>query len=90
MRLRELFLHAVNEGNIGTIDDAGVVITLKDLEACFPDINVRYFHHFLPASSLQNTQQNISAEKFLIQINSDTYRVHPEYFEKNASLSTLH
>lgn len=90
MKLRELFLHAVNDGDIGMIDDSGVVITLKDLETRFPEIDARYFHHFLPASTLLNADQTISSEKFLIKIDADTYRVHPQFFETDESLVNIH
>jgi len=48
--LKVRFLMAVTNGEIGQVDDAGVIVSLKEFKAHFNDIKSDYINSFLPAA----------------------------------------
>ena len=54
--LKKRFLDAVNCGELGTIDDYGVVVTVREFKLYFRDIKTDYIGSFLPAASIEEGQ----------------------------------
>jgi len=50
MTLKDRFLKAVVTGELGDVDDFGVVVSLKDFKLCFSDVKSDYINSFLPAA----------------------------------------
>ena len=91
MKLKQLFLQALANGDMGSIDDSGVVITLKELQQHFPDIDTQDIIAFLPEATLEQGQNTLTDKRFLYRIGEQAYRVHPdaiEEYENNPGLST--
>lgn len=51
--LKQRFLDAVNCGELGTIDDYGVVVTVKEFKNYFRDIKTDYIGSFMPAAAIE-------------------------------------
>jgi len=78
MELKQLFLEALSNGDMGAIDDLGVVVTLEEFERKFPDTRNMNSAGFLPSSTLDTRDQPVCQDKFLYVVRKDVYRVHPD------------
>ena len=78
---RQRFLAAVRAGELGTRGDRGVVLTLKEFRAFFPDINDNYARSFLPAATIETGQVRMEHTKYVIRLEAGVYLVHPDVFK---------
>jgi len=76
--LKDRFIGAIKKGELGVIDDQGVVFTLKEFKVVFCDIKTDYINSFLPAATIEPGREMISRTKFLFRIRKGVYRVHPD------------
>jgi len=76
--LSQRFLEAIKEGELGTLDDRGVMVTLKEFRSHFPDIKSQYIMSFLPAATIESGQVSMSHTKFVFPIRKGVYREHED------------
>ena len=81
MTLKQRFLDAVVKGELGCVDDRGVVVTLKQFKAYFNDVKTDYVNSFLPASTIQPGSLRISHTRFLFRLRKGVYLVHADAIE---------
>ncbi len=82
MRLKDHFLEAINAGELGSIDDRGIVFTLKEFKQVFSYIKSDYINSFLPAATIEAGRDTMTQTKFLFRIRKGVYRVHPDALSK--------
>jgi len=78
MTLKQRFLDAVIKGELGTIEDRGVVVTLEQFRAYFTDVKTDYINSFLPASTIEPGRKTMTHTRFLFRLSSGVYLVHPD------------
>ena len=76
--LKQRFLYAVYIGELGTADDQGAVVTLRQFRTYFKDIKTRYRNSFLPAATIEIGQHTMTHTKFVFRLSKGVYRVHPD------------
>jgi len=76
--LKDRFLIAVVKGEIGRIENSGVIVSLKEFKAHFNDITSDYINSFLPAATIEPGQRSITNTKYLFRVKKGVYLVHPE------------
>ena len=76
MTLKQRFLDAVVKGKLGTVEEKGVVVTLKQFKLYFSDVKTDYINSFLPASTIEPGQQTASHTRFIFRIRNGVYLVH--------------
>lgn len=91
MTLKNDFLQAVIDGELGQKTDFGIEVSLHDFRVYFKHIGSGYLTSFLPASVIENGQKSITRTRFLFRIKKGVYRLHPQvidefYQEKGISL----
>jgi len=79
--LKDRFLIAVVKGEIGRIENSGVIVSLKEFKAHFNDITSDYINSFLPAATIEPGQRSITNTKYLFRVKKGVYLVHPEVLE---------
>ena len=72
---------AVVKGEIGRIENSGVVVSLKEFKAHFTDIKSDYINSFLPAATIEPGQRSVSHTKYLFRVKKGVYLVPPEVLE---------
>jgi hypothetical protein len=82
MTLKQRFLDAVTKGELGSIEDRGVIVTLAEFKHYFKDIHTRYITSFLPAAVIEPGQHSVSHTKYLFRIRKGVYLVHSDAIEK--------
>jgi hypothetical protein len=80
--LKQRFIDAVNCGKLGTLDEFGVVVTVKEFKIYFSDIKTDYTRSFLPAATIEQGQTSTTHTKYLFNICKGVYRVHPDALNK--------
>jgi len=80
-QLKDRFLEAVIKGELGSVENSGRVVTLKEFKAYFSDIKTDYINSFLPAATLEPGQTSASHTKYLFRVRKGAYLVHPETLE---------
>ena len=80
--LKQRFLDAINCGDLGTLDDYGVTITVKEFKAYFRDINPHYPGAFLRQATIEQGQISATHTQYLFHVRKGVYRVHPDALEK--------
>jgi len=83
MTLKNRFLEAVSSGDLGEVDDFGVVVSLKEFKLYFKDVKSDYINSFLPAAVIETGQYSTTHTKFLFRVRKGTYRVHPDAIEEH-------
>jgi len=78
MTLKERFIQAVEAGQIGSLDDNGIIITFNEFKEYFKDIKTGYISSFLPAATIEAGRYSMSHTKYLFRIKKGVYRVHPD------------
>ncbi len=78
MTLKRRFLNAVVKGELGSVDERGVVVTLKQFKAYFSDIKTDYINSFLPASTIEAGRVDVSQTRFLLRLRNGVYLVHAD------------
>ena len=76
MTLKKRFLDAVVSGELGCVEDRGVVVTLKQFKAYFSDVTTDYNNSFLPASTIEPGRVDMSRTRFLYRLRKGVYLVH--------------
>jgi len=82
MTLKTRFLDAVIKGELGSIEDRGVVVTLKQFKAYFTDVTSDYINSFLPASTIEPGRVNMTRTRFLYRLRTGEYLVHPDAIQE--------
>ena len=75
------FIAAVINGELGSVEDQGIVFTLKEFKSVFHDIKTDYINSFLPAATIEPGRETLTRTKYLFRISKGVYRVHPDLFE---------
>jgi len=76
--LRSRFIKAIASGQLGRVDEQGIVFTLKEFKLYFSEIKTDYINSFLPASTIESGRIEMSHTNFLFRIRKGVYRVHPD------------
>jgi len=84
MTLKQDFLKAIWEGELGQQDDLGATVSLREFRQYFKQIESGYLTSFLPASVIEEGQQSASHTRFLFRVKKGVYRVHPDALEEYA------
>ena len=85
MTLKERFLDAVSSGDLGEVDDFGVVVSLKQFKTYFKDVKSDYINSFLPAAVIETGQQSTTHTKYVFRVRKGLYRVHPAALQEHTS-----
>ncbi len=83
MTLKDRFLEAVSNGELGEVDDHGVVVSLKQFKSYFKDVTTDYVNSFLPAAVIETGQRSTTHTRFLFRVRKGVYRVHPDAIEEH-------
>lgn len=84
MTLKNRFLEAVSSGELGEVDDFGVVVSLKEFKSYFKDVKTDYINSFLPAAVIETGQYSTTHTKYLFRVRKGVYRVHPDALEEHS------
>ena len=76
--MKDRFLQAVANGELGVVEDRGVVVTLKEFKVYFSDIKTQYVSSFLPAATFEPGQSTLSHTKYVFRLRKGVYLVHPD------------
>jgi len=76
--LKDRLIEAIVAGELGSVEDAGVVFTLKEFKSVFHDIKTDYINSFLPAATIEPGRESMTNRKYLFRISKGVYRVHPK------------
>ena len=87
--LKERFFEAIITGQLGNIDDRGVIVSTKAFKQHFNEIHTDYINSFLPAATIEPGRHQISPTKFLFRVKKGLYRVHPDALEKHRNSDFL-
>jgi len=79
--LKDRFMAAIKKGELGEIDDQGVVFTLKEFKDTFADIKSDYINSFLPAATIEPGRKTLTHTKFLFRVRKGVYRVHSDLLD---------
>ncbi|HED34751.1 MAG TPA: hypothetical protein ENJ08_11145 [Gammaproteobacteria bacterium] len=79
--LKERFIEAINEGELGLMDDYGVLITREAFAEYFSDIKTQYKTSFLTGAVIESGRIDASQTRFLFRLGRGLYRVHVDLLE---------
>ncbi len=79
-------MEAISSGELGEVDDFGVVVSLKEFKSHFRDVKSDYINSFLPAAVIEIGQHSASHTKYLFRVRKGMYRVHPGAIEEHGNL----
>ncbi|VAW57907.1 hypothetical protein MNBD_GAMMA11-751 [hydrothermal vent metagenome] len=79
--LKERFVQAINEGELGLIDDYGVYVTRESFTEYFSDIKIQYKTSFLTSSVIEPGRTLASHTRFLFKMGRGLYLVHADLLE---------
>jgi len=74
--LKYRFLEAVVNGELGSRENSGTIVTLKAFRRYFSDIKTDYVNSFLPAATIETGQKTITHTRFLYRVKKGVYLVH--------------
>ena len=74
--LKDRFFEAVLNGELGSVEEAGVVVTLKAFKAYFSDITTQYVSSFMPAATFEPGRFRPSHTRFLFRLRKGAYLIH--------------
>jgi len=83
MTLKDRFLEAVASGELGEVDDFGVVVSLQEFRSYFIDIKSDYINSFLPAAVIETGQYTPTHTKYLFRVGKGLYRVHQDAIDEH-------
>ena len=84
MTLKIRFLEAVSSGELGEVDDSGLIVSLKQFKSYFKDVKSDYINSFLPAAVIEAGQKSATHTKFLFRVRKGVYRVHDDAMEAHS------
>jgi len=76
--LKERFMQAIKNGELGTKESHGTIVTLKQFKQHFSEIETQYVSSFLPAATLEPGMVTMSHTKFVFRLAKGVYRLHPD------------
>ena len=79
--LKDRFIEVIVSGQLGSVEDQGIVFTLKEFKSVFHDIKTDYINSFLPAATIEPGREIMTNTKYLFRIRKGVYRVHPGVLE---------
>jgi len=79
--LKDRFLLAVVNGELGRVENSGVIVSLKEFKAHFNDITSDYINSFLPAATIEPGQRSVTNTRYVFRVKKGVYLVHPEVLE---------
>lgn len=77
-KLKDRFIEAIKSGQLGTREESGTIVTLKQFKQHFSEIKTQYVSSFLPAATLEPGQTTMTHTKFVIRLAKGVYRVHQD------------
>ena len=82
-QLKLRFLDAIVSGELGSVTDQGITVTLKEFRFYFNDIKTQYVSSFLPAATIDTGQTSITHTKFVFRIRKGVYLVHADAIDEH-------
>ena len=82
--LKTRFIEAIKNGELGTHEPHGTIITLKQFKQYFSEIETQYISSFLPAATLEPGMCTMTHTKFVFRIAKGVYKLHPDLLEDMA------
>ena len=79
--LKNRLIEAIVSGELGSVEDMGIVFTLKEFKSVFHDIKTDYINSFLPAATIEPGRETMTRTKYLFRISKGVYRVHPDLLD---------
>ncbi|VAW62047.1 hypothetical protein MNBD_GAMMA09-2293 [hydrothermal vent metagenome] len=79
--LKQRFLAAVINGELGSLEPQGYIVTLKEFKMYFSDITTQYVDSFLPAATIEPGQISMSHMRFLFRLHPGVYLLHSDLIE---------
>ena len=76
--LKDRFFRAVVLGELGKLENSGIVVTLKAFKRYFSDIKTQYVNSFMPAATFEPGQFTPSHTKFLFRVAKGVYLIHSD------------
>jgi len=76
--LKDRFLEAVVNGELGSVEQGGAIVSLKEFKAYFSDITSQYVSSFMPAATLEPGRFRPSHTKFLFRVRKGAYLIHSD------------
>jgi len=76
MTLKDRFIKAIQSGELGRVEEQGVIVTLKEFKAYFSDVETQYNMSFLPAATIEPGRSAMSHTKFVFRLRKGVYLVH--------------
>lgn len=89
MTIKQRFLDAIVNGELGSRKEAGMIITLLEFKTYFSDINTQYVNSFLPAAVIEAGQRSVTHTKFLFRLRKGVYLVHEDAIETHIIMSKI-
>jgi len=89
MTLKDRFLEAVASGELGEVDDFGVVVSLQEFRSYFLDVKSDYINSFLPAAVIETGQCTPTHTKYLFRIGKGLYRVHQNAIDEHIASTDI-
>ncbi len=80
LTLKVRFLAAVRGGELGSVNERGVMVTLEEFRDFFSDITSDYVSSFLPAATLEPGRLQMTRTKFVFRSQAGVYLVHDDVF----------
>jgi len=62
--LKDRLIEAIVSGELGSIEDRGIVFTLKEFKSVFADIKTDYINSFLPTVTIESGLKTMTRTKF--------------------------
>ena len=76
--LKDRFIEAIVSGELGVIEERGIVFTLKEFKSVFSDIKTDYINSFLPAATIEPGRETMTRTKILFRVRKGVYLIHPD------------
>jgi len=77
-KLKDRFIEAIKNGELGTQTPEGTIVTLKEFKRYFSEIKTQYVSSFLPAATIEPGMHTMTHTKFVFRVAKGVYRIHPE------------
>lgn len=78
LQLKDRFLRAVVLGELGAVENSGMVVTLKEFKRYFRDIKTQYVSSFMPAATFEPGMYTPSHTRFLFRVGKGVYLIHSD------------
>jgi len=68
LTLKQRFIAAINAGELGILDDYGVLVTQKAFSMYFSDVKTQYIYSFLSAATIDKSRPDATRTKYLFRL----------------------